>query len=302
MTATPNTSQFCFAGPDLEICDISHAKTVIGQLPYDATTSYRPGTRDGPRTIIQASSQLELFDEELLYQPAMVGIATLEPLEPNVEGPEHMVKSVRDYCLPIVETGKYLICLGGEHTVSVGCLEAQIAWAGSDISVLHLDAHADLRDSYQQSRYSHACVVSRMLEKCHVVSAGIRSFSAEEFETMQSTNFAPFSMRTIRSNPDWIDQIIARLGPKVYITLDLDCMDPGICPGVGTPEPGGFSWYEITGLLRAVFAQREVVGADLVECLPLAGQHITEFLAARLVYKLIGYRFASEYGPSSIRS
>lgn len=299
MNDIPYTSQYCFAGLDPKSCDVASSRAIITQLPYDATASYKTGSRDGPQSIIQASSQLELFDEELLYEPAIVKIATLAPLEPVVGGPEQMIRSIKEHCLGVVGEDKFVLSLGGEHTVSIGCLDAHIAHFGNDIQVLYLDAHADMRETYQGSRYSHACVARRMLERCNVLSAGLRSFSREEYDILRQKGLLAFTLRAIRNSPHWIDELIDNLGPKVYITLDLDCLDPGICPGVGTPEPGGLSWEQLTKLLRAVFSKRIVIGADVVECLPLPGQHITEFLAARLVYKMIGYRYESEYGTSN---
>jgi agmatinase len=291
----PSTISDGFASPDIAQSDYESSKVVLVPIPYDATTSWKTGTREGPGSIISASSALELFDEELLYSPADVGIATLEPLEPDVRGPEWMVKSIEDFCKAPVGDSKFVIGIGGEHTISLGCLAAQVAFHGSQVSVLQIDAHADLRDSYLGSKYCHACVMRRVFEKkLNMVQVGIRSFSKEEYDFMQKNGIKPIGMNEIRSSASWIDDLIERLSSKVYITLDLDGLDPSVCPGVGTPEPGGLDWYELTGLLRNVFEKRDVIGCDVVECLPLSGQYSTEFLAAKLIYKLIGYAFMNE--------
>lgn len=280
-----------FGGPDLEQNDYAGSQVVIIPIPYDATVSYRTGSRDGPAAIIAASANMELFDEDLKREPAEVGIATLEPVEPDARGPEQMVEKIAKLCAGPVGDGKFVVGLGGEHTVTVGLLQPHAELHSGSLSVLQIDAHADLRNTYQESKFSHACVMRRALETCPVVGVGIRSFSREEYKFMKESGIQPFSMEVIRSREDWIQQVVGRLSEKVYVTIDLDGLDPSVCPGVGTPEPGGMDWIQVNQLLKTVFSKRQVVGADVVECLPLPGQVQTEFLAARLVYKMIAYRF-----------
>ena len=275
----------------MEHSDYAASGTVVVPIPYDATTSYRTGSREGPAAIISASANMELFDEDLKREPAEVGIATLEPVEPDARGPEQMVAAIAGRCQGPVSDGKFVVGLGGEHTVTLGLLQPQTELYSESLSVLQIDAHADLRNTYQESRYSHACVMRRVLESCPVVGVGIRSFSREEYKFMKESGLQPFSMEIIRSREDWITQVVERLSKNVYVTIDLDGLDPSICPGVGTPDPGGLDWIQVNRLLKTVFSKRQVVGADVVECLPLPGQCQTEFLAARLVYKMIGYRF-----------
>jgi agmatinase len=223
-----------------------------------------------------------------------VGIATLKPVATDARGPEQMVAAVLRACSVPVNDGKFVVGLGGEHTITLGLLQPHADNHPDDLSVLQIDAHADLRNTYQESRYSHACVMRRALEKCPIVGVGIRSFCREEYKFMKESGLQPFTMEIIRSQDDWIEQVIGRLSRNVYVTIDLDGLDPSVCPGVGTPEPGGLDWIDVTRLLKKVFQQRQVVGADVVECLPLPGQCQTEFLAARLVNKMIGYRFPGE--------
>ncbi|HUU00258.1 MAG TPA: agmatinase [Myxococcota bacterium] len=288
-------SPFVFGALDDELCAYSSARAALLPVPYDGTTSYKTGTREGPAAIIAASQALELFDEELLFTPAAAGIATLSPVEPDARGPQQTVAAIARAAARPLSDGKFTVAVGGEHTISLGCLQAHRDLDG-DIHVLQIDAHADLRDSYQGSPYSHACVMRRALAEFPIVQVGLRSLSAEEHELIEERDLRPFSMNVIRATPGWMDEVIERLGPKVYLTLDLDGLDPSVCPGVGTPEPGGLGWYELIDLLRRVFSRRDVVGADVVECLPLPGQHVTEFIAARLIYKLFAYHFAPARG------
>lgn len=283
-----------FGGLSVEQNDYPSARVVILPVPYDGTVSYRTGSRDGPAAILSASANMELFDEDLKREPAEVGIATLLPVEPDARGPEWMVESIYQRCSLPVSDGKFVVGLGGEHTITLGLLRPHAEGHSKGLSVLQIDAHADLRNTYQQSKFSHACVMRRALELCPVVGVGIRSFSREEYKFMKESGLKPFTMETIRSRTDWAEQVVDRLEENVYLSVDLDGLDPSVCPGVGTPEPGGLDWVQVNQLLKLVFTKRHVVGADVVECLPLPGQCQTEFTAARLVYKLIGYRFCAE--------
>ena len=294
MTAPRTIGSAGFGGLDLEQTDYSSSRVVILPVPYDGTATYRTGSREGPAAILSASANMELFDEDLKREPAEVGIATLEPVEPDARGPERMIEAVFKRCSGPVNDGKFVLGLGGEHTITLGLLRPHLENRAKDLSILQIDAHADLRNTYQESRFSHACVMRRALEHCPVVGVGIRSFCREEYKFMKESGLQPFTMEKVRTRDDWIDQVVERLSKSVYVTVDLDGLDPSVCPGVGTPEPGGLDWHQVIRLLKMVFKKRQVVGADVVECLPLPGQCQTEFLAARLVYKMIGYRFADE--------
>jgi agmatinase len=283
-----------FGGLDLEQNDYASARVVVIPVPYDGTATYRTGLREGPGAILSASANMELFDEDLKWEPAEVGIATLDPVEPDARGPERMVAAIYQRCSIPAGDGKFIVGLGGEHTVTLGLLRPHAEANPDKLSVLQIDAHADLRNTYQESKFSHACVMRRALELCPIVGVGIRSFCREEYKFMQESGLQPFTMEKIRGRDGWVEEIVERLGENVYVTVDLDGLDPSICPGVGTPEPGGLDWYQVNRLLKEVFKKRHVVGADVVECLPLPGQCQTEFLAARLVYKMIGYRFTGE--------
>jgi len=259
-------------------------------VPYDATACYRTGSRLAPAAILEASTQVELFDEELAVEPHLAGIETLPAVEPDARGPEYLVAAVKRIAAEQLDRGRFLLALGGEHTISLGCLQAQIE-RQPDFDVLHLDAHADLRDTYQNSPFSHACVMRRVADHCRVVNVGLRSLSRPEHEFIKARGLQPFSMQVIRRQGDWLEQLLGRLRPRVYVTIDLDVFDPAVCPGVGTPEPGGLDWYQVTGLLRAVAENSQIIGADIVECIPQFNPPQSEFLAARLAVKLIAYRF-----------
>ncbi len=258
-------------------------------IPYDGTASFLAGTRHGPRAIITASQQLETYDEELGGEFISGGIATLDPITPNAKGPEAMHRDIFEAAGNIVADDKFLLTLGGEHSITSGLVRA-VKSKHDDFSVLQIDAHADLRESYQGSKYSHASVMRRIHEMgVPLVGVGIRSYSSEEASFMESAGIRPVTATDCRSSGDWIDRAIDRLTEHVYVTLDIDAFDPAYAPGTGTPEPGGLDWHQVTALLRAVAERKSVVAADIVEVIPLPGQVITEFLAARLAYKIISY-------------
>ncbi len=266
-------------------------------VPYDATTSWMGGTRNGPEAILAASRQLELFDEELECEPFRVGLETLPPLEPDARGPEFMVEAVRKAVSAELARDRFVLTLGGEHSITVGCVQAYLD-KYPRLEVLQLDAHADLRDSYQQSSYSHACTMRRIIDRCRVVGVGIRAWSLEEHVFMKERGIEPFSMKRIHGRHDWIESVVGELGPEVYLTVDMDAFDPSCCPGVGTPEPGGLSWSQVNDLLLALGRRCRIVGADIVECMPIPGQAVTEFLAARLAYRIVGIAFLDKLAKS----
>jgi agmatinase len=231
---------------------------------------------------------MEAFDEELRREFVAAGIATHEPVKPATNPDEEMHR-VRRAAEPIVKAGKFLLSLGGEHSVTVP-LVATVRAEHDDVSVLQIDAHADLRDAYEGTRISHGCVMRRLLEMTdRICQVGIRSFSTEERDSCprQVENFITPLM--VESDPKWVDRALGLLGEKVYVTVDVDGFDPAYVPGTGTPEPGGLTWRQVTSLLRRVCRERTVVAADIVEVAPIPNSHATEFLAARLAYKIIAY-------------
>jgi agmatinase len=284
-----NTLPSNFLGLSGKYTRYDHARFAVLPVPYDATTSYQPGARNGPAAIIAASQQVELFDEELELECHKCGIATLDAVEPNMARPEAMQEDLFKLARRIVRQGKFLFGLGGDHSISSALVRAAMA-RSKKLSVLHFDAHCDMRDSYQGSRYSHASVMCRIVEMgATVVSVGVRAMSDEDSRFVKRNRIEVITARNCHIDDDWVDRALNRLGETVYVTIDIDAFDPSFAPGTGTPEPGGLDWYQVTGLLRLVAAEKTVVGADIVEVAPIPGQVVTEFLAARLAYKLICY-------------
>ena len=279
-----------FAGIPAQSTPFDKAKVVVLPVPYDSTTEYKAGTREGPQAIIDSSQYLELYDTELNCEISEVGIYTLPEVQPLACNPESMVERVSQITLDLLEKGKLPVILGGEHSITVGAVRA-FHDKYPDVSVLHLDAHADLRDQYMGTEYSHACVMRRVWEICPFVQAGIRSLSKDEHQFIQQNGIKSFSTEDI-SNPDFHDQLIAALSSQVYISIDVDVLDPSIMSAVGTPEPGGISWQQILGILQAIASNKQIVGFDIVELCPNEGPVACSFLAAKLTYKLIGYATA----------
>jgi agmatinase len=277
-----------FLGLTKRDSDYRTARYAVLPVPYDATTSFQTGSRWGPRTIITASQQVELFDEEYGREFVRCGVATLDPLEPAAV-PQQMHEVVCRAARRVVRDGKFLIGLGGEHSISSGLIRA-VRGKYRGLSVLQIDAHADLRDTYHGTPYSHACVMRRVVEMgVPVVGVGIRNYSLEEHRFMKQRGIVPITPRQVREDIDWILRALDGLSKHVYVTIDIDGLDPAYAPGTGTPEPGGLDWFQVTDLLKAVAMQRRIVAADVVEVAPIPGSVQTEFLAAKLIYKLIGH-------------
>jgi agmatinase len=266
------------------------ARAVIVSAPYDGTTTFRAGTREGPRAILAASRELEPFDEEICAEPHEAGIATLEELPVTVASPRDMVARVRRAGEFVLDAGKLPVLLGGEHLMSLGMIQAVIE-RFPKVTILHLDAHADLKEEYQESAYSNACIMRHVHALAPLVQVGIRSLTREEHATIKESGIPCFWAHLLHQDPAWQERVLSCLGEEVYISIDLDGLDPSIMPAVGTPEPGGLGWYEVLGLLRRVAQTRRVVGFDVMELLPIPQQIAPDFLAARLVHKLLGYIF-----------
>jgi len=277
-----------FAAIPEQYADFEISRVVILPVPYDSTTDWKSGTRDGPMAIIDASRQLELYDPELDREIHLMGIHTLPELQPSMSGPDQTVERVYKVASDLVGKGKLVVMLGGEHSLTVGAVKAH-AQKFHRLSVLQLDAHADLRDEYEGTKYSHACVMRRVLECCPIVQVGIRSLSLEEHQFLTQSQMSPFFAQGTPLDEDCLDRIVSSLSEEVYITIDLDVLDPSIMPAVSTPQPGGMGWYEMLKLLRHVAAKRSIVGFDLVELCPKEGPASCAFLAAKLAYKLIGF-------------
>ncbi len=264
------------------------ATAAILPVPYDLTTSYQAGARYGPRAILEASAQLEWYDEELESETCRVGIHTLPLMEPTASGAHRMIARVRNAARTLLEAGKFPVLLGGEHSLSLGMVEA-LGERFPGISVLFLDAHTDMRDTYQQSKYSHACVGRRIVERWPMAQVGIRSLSLEEAKYIKNSKISVIMASTLETACSELETTLANLTDTVYISVDLDVLDPSIMPAVGTPEPGGLGWYQALNILKHVCARHRVVGFDVMELCPISGYVAPDFLAAKLVYRLLGY-------------
>ncbi|MGE0450778.1 MAG: agmatinase [Vicinamibacterales bacterium] len=273
--------------------EFDDARVVILPVPLDRTTSYVAGTRNGPHEILVASSHMELWDEEIEADVSSIGIFTLPEMEFPFASLDEVTAEIRRVASELVGRGKFPVFLGGEHSIT-GPIVAAMAQKFSGLSVLQIDAHSDLRDTYMGTPHNHACAMRRALEYARATQVGIRSMSPEEAAvaaTLPTEIFYDFNMR---NDPQWIERVVDSLGETVYITIDVDGLDPAIMPATGTPEPGGLSWYEALALLRRVIETRNVVGCDVVELAPLPGMVAPNFLCAKLIYKILGYKFGDE--------
>jgi agmatinase len=279
-----------YGGTKPTTLSFDESRVVVLPVPFDRTTSYDSGTRNGPREILVASSHMELWDEETQTDVHGVGIFTLPEMEFPFGDLESCMHEIQRVVSDILQHDKFPVVLGGEHSITPPIVAA-MAEKHRGLSVLQLDAHADLRDSFMGTRWNHACAMRRALEHARCTQVGIRSLSPEEAEAAGSLDTRIFWDWNMRHDADWIARIVASLEDPVYITIDVDALDPAIMPATGTPEPGGLGWYETLALLKAVFAQRTVVGVDVVELSPIPGMIAPNFLCAKLVYKLLSYRF-----------
>ena len=282
-----------FLGMEEEYSSYKKSKAVILPIPYDKTTTYIKGTKSGPAAIIDASRYMERFDDELNQETFKIGIHTAESLDVDKLSSEEMVEKVYGSVSELLKANKFPVSLGGEHSVSIGAARA-FKEAYPNLSVLQLDAHYDLRDEYFGSKLNHGCVARRILEICPIVQVGTRSLSKEEKDFLSAQangKVKSISVYDILDSPRWKDMVSDSLTENVYITIDLDVFDPSLMPAVGTPEPGGIGWYETLDLLKDIAKDKKVVGFDVVELCPIKDQVASDFLAAKLIYRLLGYVF-----------
>ncbi len=275
-----------------EFCDYEQAKIAVLPVPFERTTSYLKGTADGPRAIIEASYNVELYDIELHGEPYLHGIHTLPALNfPAKESIKKSIKKIETAVGKILDDGKFPIILGGEHTISYSVFLA-FQQRYSNLSILHLDAHTDLRDEYLNDRFSHACVMRRILEhNNNIVSIGIRSLCREEADYINKEKPVIYFDHYIQKHGIPIDKVLAELTDDVFITFDLDAVSPQEMPSVGTPEPGGLNWFQVQQLFEQVFSKKNVLGFDIVELKPDRVNFHSDFWAAKMIYRMIGLRF-----------
>lgn len=282
-----------FGGALPERRTFDDSQVIVLPIPVDRTTSYVGGTRNGPHEILQASSHMELWDEEMGTDVHGVGIFTLPEMELPFGEMEPMMDEIERVAYEVIGRDKFLVTLGGEHSITPPLVSAA-SRRYPQLSVLQIDAHADLRETYMGTRHNHACAMRRSLEYARLTQVAIRSLSTEEAEILPRLNTQIFYDVSMREDPRWIDRIVDTLAEEVYVTIDVDGLDPAIMPATGTPEPGGLSWTEVTRLLRTTAERRRVVGCDLVELSPIPSMVAPSFLCAKLIYKVLTYRFAGD--------
>jgi len=277
-----------FAPSEIDNAPLDEARVVLLPFCYEQGASYGTGSADGPLHLLAASDALERIDEETLLDWTGLPIHTAAPLRPGGP-PDAAVAEMKAATAAVLDAGRFPLILGGDHAVTIGPALA-VAERFPDACVLQIDAHLDLRDTWNGSRYNHACVMRRVADEARLpfVQVGIRSFSPEEHRYVVENGLKPVYAHRIDSNDNsWIAEVISRLSPKVYLTIDLDGLDPSVIPGTGTPEPGGLSYRQLLALLAAVGARRRVIGADLNELVKIPGTQVSEFTAARIAAKIL---------------
>lgn len=295
MTDSPVTQ---FGAPDAPYCDPATARVTIIPAPLEYSVCYMQGTRLGPQAILDASSQMELYDEELDWCPIEVGVYTRPALDYSALDHAAALEATGLAVREVLARGQLPLTLGGEHSLSAPPI-AEVRNYFPDLTVVHIDAHGDLRDEYEGTPLSHASIERRVVDMgIPLTEIGIRSFSPEEAEFMRSKPDVAivwgYQMAQGTARIPW-----ERLSKHTYVTIDLDALDPGEMPAVGTPEPGGLHWYQLLNLFREICQRTTVVGMDVVELCPMENQTRADFLAAKLVYKMIGYRFYDELRQQS---
>jgi len=266
----------------------SASKIIIVPVPYDETSTWMRGADKGPEAVMEASVNLEFYDIETASEVHKKGIHTIDPVM-NRESPEILVNAVYNKTVLLLSERKFPVIVGGNHTVSIGAIRA-FAQLYGNLSVLQLDAHSDLREEYEGTIYNHACTIARVREVAQIVQVGIRSMSAEEIPNADMEKI--FYAHELYYNKKLYSRAIDNLTDNVYITIDLDVFDPSIMPSTGTPEPGGPDYFEILHFLRDVIKEKNVVGFDVVELCPSPANKIPDFIAAKIIYQLLSYRFA----------
>ncbi len=284
---------FNFLGLPEELLDSKNARIVVLPVPYDSTTSYKGGARYGPQAIIEASYNLEEYDSALETDVSKLGIHTCPALEPHLGGPQAMVERVYLTVKSLMDTNRLVVLLGGEHSLSTGSVRAHKELY-PDLSVLYLDAHADLRDQYMGTGWGHASVARRIYQLCPLVQVGVRSLSQAERSFVEERKLNTYFWPSSEDMESLARSVVGLLSPDVYVSIDLDVLDPSIMAAVGTPEPGGLDWHQITFLLKKVAEQRRIVGCDVMELSPQEGPTACTFTAAKLAYRLMGYAASTQ--------
>lgn len=284
-----------FLAIDKEYSGFNNSKIAVLSVPYEKTTSYGKGTAKGPKAILKASHYVEFFEEETEKEVCFEqGIAAIKPLQLKKLSGKKSLNKIYKNVKALIDAGKFVVTLGGEHSISTAPIKAHFD-SYKDLSILHFDAHSDLRDEYESSKYSHACFAARVAEfTTKITQIGIRAQCREEFQFIKDKGISTFYAHQLRSegfSDLLMDTMIDTLDKNVYITFDVDYFDPSIMPSTGTPEPNGFYWHETMVFLKRVCSKRNLVGFDVVELAPRKGFTFPDFLTAKLIYKILNYKF-----------
>ncbi len=277
-----------FGGLPEQFSGYNDSEIIIVPVPYDGTSTWIKGADKGPRAILEASANMELYDIETNSEVYLKGIYTSDPVI-EAESPETMVKAVSSRIRSYLDKGKFPVIIGGEHSVSIGSIQ-MFARKYPDLTVLQLDAHSDLRNEYEGSQNNHACVMARAREFASIVQVGIRAVDSGELKAMDTDRV--FFAHHIHDNDKWIRKATGLLSENVYITIDLDVFDPSVMPSTGTPEPGGMGWYQVLSFMREVISRKNLVGFDVVELCPSKENRAPDFMAAKLIYSLLSMQFS----------
>ncbi|MDX1363605.1 agmatinase [Arenibacter latericius] len=279
-----------YAGIPNEFAQLEKAKVVLIPVPYDGTSTWGKGADKGPEAFLEASENMELYDIETDSEVYQQGVYLANPVDEK-SSPEAMVNAVHDKTKEYIKRNKFVTVFGGEHSISIGTIRA-FNECFDNLTVLHIDAHADLRESYDGTKYNHACAVHEASQTTNLIQVGIRSMDAIEktFMDEEKTFFA----HDMVLDEYWMDKVVDLMTDNVFITFDLDALDPSIMPSTGTPEPGGLFYYETLEFLKQVFTEKNVVGFDIVELCPNENEKSSNFLAAKLYYKMLSYKFMGE--------
>ena len=277
-----------------EFSSFDNSRIIVWPVSYEGTVSYGGGTGKGAEAIIDASRNMELYEDETDAEVYKLGIHTVDE-SPSIDPPERMMNSLYERANQLVGSGKFVAMIGGEHSVSAPVIRAH-AEKYPNLSILQIDAHADLRDTYDGTPHSHASIMARVVKdlKIPAVQVGIRSISAEEARDLDDLPTRIFWARDIVGRDDWWDDAVEGLTENVYLTIDIDGLDPSLVAATGTPEPGGLGWYDAIGLIRTLARNRNVVGMDLTEYSYVEGQNASAFLCAKLIYKTLAFVFEKE--------
>lgn len=279
-----------YAGIEEQYAKLDTAKIVLIPVPYDGTSTWQKGADKGPQAFLHASENMELYDIETGTEPYKQGVYLADAVTEN-SSPEAMVDAVHQTTKKYIKRNKFVTIFGGEHSISIGTIRA-FNECFDNLTVLHIDAHADLRKEYEGSSCNHACAVYEASQTTNLIQVGIRSMDVSELSVMDQDKV--YFAHEMAQDDAWMDSVLDQLTENVFITFDLDAFDPSIMPSTGTPEPGGLLWYETMDFLKMVFEEKNVVGFDILELCPNPDEKASDFLAAKLYYKMLSYKFQNE--------